>query len=46
MRRLNWDSEFWGIEIFTLDEDNIFSDLKKLNSVVNDLDKFLVQALV
>lgn len=46
MKRLTWDSEFWGIDIFHIDENDSFYQLGLIDNSFDVKDEFLVQALI
>jgi ribosomal protein S18 acetylase RimI-like enzyme len=47
MKRLKWDSDFWGIEIFNIDEDDSFYQHGYIeDKIIKSRDDYMIQALV
>lgn len=46
MIRLDWDSEFWGVDIFNIDESDIFYKSGVIDEIIKNKDNYVIQALI
>lgn len=46
LRRLDWDSKFWGVNIYTIEENDHLDHKDIFSNTIADFDEYLIQALI